>query len=137
MWSGCGKTHHVFFHACFSAGMFVGAASAAGFIALDFDLWEHLVIVAVVMLGVAVYALRYFLPDKPLETASKEQAPASFNLLIVVLGCGRALHDDWRGLDADWTPLYMTRVTGSPEAFAPFGQASFSGAMLLGRGVGR
>ncbi|MCP9237649.1 MFS transporter [Lewinella sp. JB7] len=124
------------FHACFSGGMFVGAGVAALFIYLGFDLGQHLVAVSVLALTVAIGALPYFLRDDPAAGVTENFNGSKFSTAIILLGLASLCTMIGEGSMADWTPLYMTRVTGSPEALAPVGQAAFSGAMLLGRSVG-
>ena len=125
------------FHACFSGGMFVGAGSAAAFIALGLDLGPHLIVVSVLALTAALYALRHFLRDEPTTEEASGSGPSSnFTIAIVLLGIASLCTMIGEGAMADWTPLYMTRITGSPEVLAPVGQAAFSGAMLVGRSLG-
>jgi MFS family permease len=125
------------FHACFSGGMFLGAGAAAGFISLGYDLGAHLLAVLAITLGVAAFSLRNLLPDAPEEQDEQGSAVGSkFTLGIVVLGVAALCTMIGEGAMADWTPLYMTRVTGAAEALAPLGQAAFSGAMFLGRALG-
>ncbi|PPK86312.1 putative MFS family arabinose efflux permease [Neolewinella xylanilytica] len=124
------------FHACFSGGMFVGAGIAAAFIYLGMDLGPHFLVISLITSLLSIYALRNFLNDGP--DAGPEIGPGAgrFGLAIVLLGLASLCTMIGEGAMADWTPLYMTRVTGSTEAIAPFGQAAFSGAMLLGRSFG-
>lgn len=124
------------FHACFSGGMFVGAGVAAGFISLGLDLGPHFLAVAGIGTLLALYALRYFLEDRPDAVANTDAGGSKFTLAIVLLGLASLCTMVGEGAMADWTPLYMTRVARSPEALAPLAQASFSGAMFLGRAFG-
>lgn len=125
------------FHACFSGGMFVGAASAAGFIYFGLDLGEHLLAVAVLTLMAAGFALRNLLSDEVSEEAQSTGGSSSnFSLAIVILGIASLCTMIGEGSTADWSPLYLTRVTGSDEALAPIGQAALSGGMFAGRAMG-
>ncbi|MBB4077587.1 MFS family permease [Lewinella aquimaris] len=124
------------FHACFSGGMFLGAGTAALFIYLGFDLGHHLLAVSVIALLVAAVSLPYFLRDDPAAAVDSGGNGSKFGLAIILLGIASLCTMIGEGAMADWTPLYMTRVTGSEEALAPMGQAAFSGAMLVGRSVG-
>ncbi len=124
------------FHACFSGGMFLGAGAAAGFITLGFDLGPHLVTISVITLFLSAFALRNFLRDEPGQEEDTGAGGTKFSTAIILLGLASLCTMIGEGAMADWTPLYMTRVTGSAEAIAPLGQAAFSGAMLLGRGFG-
>lgn len=124
------------FHACFSGGMFLGAGCSAGFIALGLDLREHMIVLTVISLGFSLYGIRHLLVDQAVE-GEGEAAPASnFGSAIIILGVAALCCMLGEGAMADWTPLYMTRITGSSEMLAPIGQAAFSGAMFLGRGLG-
>ena len=124
------------FHACFSGGMFVGAGMAAAFIYLGLDLGPHLVTVSLLTCLLSAYALRHFLRDDPDGQDASLGGGSKFSTAIILLGLASLCTMIGEGAMADWTPLYMTRVTGSAEAVAPFGQAAFSGAMLLGRAFG-
>lgn len=125
------------FHACFSGGMFVGAGAAAGFIGLGYDLGAHLLAVLAIALGVAAFSLRNLLPDERDVGENTASGPGStFTFTIVLLGIAALCTMIGEGAMADWTPLYMTRVSGAAEALAPLGQAAFSGAMFLGRALG-
>jgi fucose permease len=117
--------------------MFLGAGAAAGFIALGYDLGAHVLALLAITLGLAAFALRNLLPDSP-ETDGGEggSAPSKFTIGIVILGVASLCTMIGEGAMADWTPLYMTRVTGAAEVLAPIGQAAFSGAMFVGRSLG-
>ncbi len=124
------------FHAFFSGGMFVGAAVAAGFIWAGLDLGLHLVAISTITTGLSLFALRNFLRDEPESSSQDAGGGNRFGMAIILLGLASLCTMIGEGAMADWTPLYMTRVTGSAEAIAPFGQAAFSGAMLVGRSFG-
>lgn len=125
------------FHACFSGGMFLGAAFSAGFIYLGFDLGQHLLAASALMLLVSAYALRYLLVDEVDEVVTSDSKRSSnFSMAIVILGIASLCTMIGEGSTADWAPLYLTRVTGSSEAVGPIGQAALSGGMFIGRAVG-
>ena len=124
------------FHAFFSAGMFAGAGTAVAFIALGYEPGPHLLLISVLTCLLSAYALLHFLADDPVPTTTAAGGESRFSTAIVLLGLASLCTMIGEGSMADWTPLYMTRVTGSAEAIAPLGQAAFSGAMLLGRSFG-
>ncbi len=124
------------FHACFSGGMFVGAGTAAGFIALGFDVGQHFIAVAILTLVAAFYARPGLLSDDPVAAEGSSGSSSNFGTAIILLGICSLCTMIGEGGVADWSPIYMTRVTGSAEALAPIGQAALSGAMLVGRGLG-
>ncbi|CAH1002067.1 Inner membrane protein YbjJ [Neolewinella maritima] len=124
------------FHAFFSGGMFLGAGAAAGFIQLGFDVDRHLLVVAAITLCVAVYAWRDLLQDEPDAAEQTAGSVSKFGTAIILLGIASLCTMIGEGGVADWSPIYMTRVTGSAEALAPIGQAALSGGMLVGRSLG-
>ena len=125
------------FHACFSGGMFVGAGTAAAFIALGFDVGQHFMAIAILTLAAAFYARPSLLADDPVAAAEGASgASSNFSMAIILLGICSLCTMIGEGGVADWSPIYMTRVTGSAEALAPIGQAALSGGMFLGRGLG-
>lgn len=124
------------FHAIFSMGMLVGAATASGFIGLGADVMTHLPIVSALAIVVALWCVRQLLEDDPAANAT-EDVPANsgfrFHRVIVLLGLSAFCCMMGEGAMSDWTPVYMLRIAGSPEQWAPIGQAAFSGAMMTGR----
>ncbi|MGB3800561.1 MAG: MFS transporter [Lewinella sp.] len=124
------------FHAFLSAGMFIGAGVAAGCIWIGLDLGPHLLTVSLITAALSAFALRNFLRDDPGAESASSGGGNRFGMAIILLGLASLCTMIGEGAMADWTPLYMTRVTGSAEVIAPFGQAAFSGAMLLGRSFG-
>ena len=124
------------FHAFFSGGMFLGAGTAAGFIALGFGVEQHFLAVAVFTLATALYVRGDLLADDPVVGEESAGSSSNFSTAIVLLGICSLCTMIGEGGVADWSPIYMTRVTGSVEALAPIGQAALSGGMFLGRGLG-
>ncbi len=124
------------FHACFSGGMFVGAGTAAAFIALGLDVGQHFIAVTILTLAAAFYARPGLLSDDPVAAEGSSGSSSNFSTAIVLLGICSLCTMIGEGGVADWSPIYMTRVTGSAEALAPIGQAALSGAMFVGRGLG-
>lgn len=127
------------FHAIFSMGMLAGAATASGFIALGADVMTHLPAVSLFSILVALWCIRQLLADDPAANAvdgvssSSSGSGFQFHRIIVLLGLAAFCCMMGEGAMADWTPVYMLRITGSPEQWAPIGQAAFSGAMMMGR----
>lgn len=124
------------FHAYFSVGMFVGAGIAAGLITLGLDAGPHLLTVSGASLIISLWCVRQLLPDAPVESTTGGGKVRKFSLIIVYLGAAAFCCMLAEGSMADWTPLYMIKVTMSPESFGPIGQAAFSGAMVVGRFTG-
>jgi MFS family permease len=124
------------FHAYFSVGMFVGAGIAAGLIALGLDAGPHLLTVSGASLLISLWCVRQLLPDAPVETNTEGVKVRKFSITIIYLGVAAFCCMLAEGSMADWTPLYMIKVTLSPESFGPLGQAAYSGAMVVGRFMG-
>ncbi|MEL6276903.1 MAG: hypothetical protein AAFU03_17520 [Bacteroidota bacterium] len=88
----------------------------------------------------ALWSVQQLIPDQ--ETATKavagevEKKGFQFHPTIMVLGLAAFCCMMGEGAMADWTPIYMITVAGSPELWAPLGQAAFSGSMMLGRFAG-
>ena len=126
------------FHAAFSLGMFLGAGYAALNVWLGLDVDVHLLGVSALML-LTVYGCRNdLIVDGPAadEAAGGGGRGLQLGHGILLLGLAALCCMIGEGAMADWTPLYMTRVAGSPESLAPLGQAAFSGAMVVSRTVG-
>ena len=123
------------FHAIFSMGMLVGAATASIFIGFGADVMTHLPAVSAIALLVAFWCVRQLLEDNP-QANGTEDAPTSgfrFHRVVVLLGLAALCCMMGEGSMTDWTTVYMLRIAGSPEQWAPIGQAAFSGAMMTGR----
>ncbi|MEM9835994.1 MAG: MFS transporter [Bacteroidota bacterium] len=123
------------FHAIFSMGMLAGAGAASLFISLGADVNVHLPIVSGISLLVALWCIRQLLPESTLSTDSSAAEGGGFKLhkVVILLGLAAFCCMMGEGAMTDWTPVYMLRIAGSPEQWAPIGQAAFSGAMMIGR----
>ncbi len=121
------------FHAAFSIGMFGGAGVAAAMIWAGFDVGPHLVLVSGAMAVVVFLCIPHLIMDEPAGAETGGSSRPYFGSGILLLGMASLCCMIGEGSMADWTPLYMTRVTGAAESLAPIGQAAFSGAMVTGR----
>jgi MFS family permease len=122
------------FHGLFSLGGLVGAALAAGAMAVGMPPAPHLVTSAIA-LGVAVLvAWPALLPTTP--------APAGGPLFVIprgrlaVLGAVALVAFMAEGAMGDWSAIYIRMDLGASPATAAWGFAAFSLTMALGRFTG-
>lgn len=130
------------FHAAFSGGAFVGAMAGAGLAALGIDLSTHLVGVAILVLVVALWIPRYFLPEQPhTETHDDDAAPRGRfsawteprTLLIGLVVLGAALTE---GAANDWVAKASVDGLGTSEAVGALMFGVFVASMTLFRFLG-
>ncbi|HEX7623053.1 MAG TPA: MFS transporter, partial [Anaeromyxobacteraceae bacterium] len=124
------------FHALYSTGGLLGALSGAAFAGRGVPPPAHLAAVALALGLVALAAGRGLLPGQ--ADAYGEAGPplarpdrsllALAALAFCVLLCEGAI--------ADWSAVYMVKVTGSSAAMAAAAFAAFSLAMAVGRFAG-
>ncbi|WP_167996065.1 MFS transporter [Arthrobacter pigmenti] len=130
------------FHAAFSGGAFIGAMAGAGLAALGVDLSTHLIGVAVLVLVVALWIPRYFLPEHAhAEKHDDHAAPRSRfaawteprTLLIGLVVLGAALTE---GAANDWVAKASVDGLGTSEAVGALMFGIFVASMTLFRFVG-
>ncbi|GJM34011.1 MAG: MFS transporter [Saprospiraceae bacterium] len=125
------------FHAIFSAGMMIGAGTGALFTSLNVTLFQHLIIISVFSLALAIWGIRYLLPDPVSATISNEKpgfrwpTKALVGIGFIAFCCMLG-----EGAMADWSTNYMRNVAKADKSLAPMGLAAFSFAMMLGRFMG-
>lgn len=123
------------FHACFSAGGLLGAASGAGAAAFGLEPRLHLSLAAGLLLAGAWSVSPLLLADarpreevrRPGKTFPKPSA-ALLGLGLLAL-CTMVTE----GAMADWSALYLREVRQTSESVAAMGYAAFSIAMAVGR----
>ncbi|NND90260.1 MAG: MFS transporter [Granulosicoccus sp.] len=126
------------FHAMFSLGAGIGAASGAAAASLGYMPKVHFVVVA--GLG-AVLAARTMLPARAASPATATAAasqplfalPSSSLLLIGLIAFSTSMGE---GAMADWSAVFLRIVAQATEAQAALGYAAFSTTMVLTRLAG-
>lgn len=124
------------FHALYSTGGLLGALSGAAFAGRGMPPPAHLAIVALTLGLVALAAGPGFLPGRadaraevsPSFTRPDRSLLALAALAFCVLLCEGAI--------ADWSAVYMVKMTGASAATAAAAFAAFSLAMAAGRFAG-
>jgi MFS family permease len=127
------------FHGFFSLGALAGATLGGGIIAIGRQDGRGAAAVAAVMLVIAVFAARYFLPTTPAAEPEATAGRKGFALpSAAVLGLAvlTFLSDTVEGAVNDWSGLYLSTVRGLNPAAAASGFASFSLAMAICRLAG-
>ncbi len=125
-----------FFHAMFSAGMMVGAATGVLFVSLEIGLLPHFITVSGISLLLLLGLFR-FLVQENLEGNVQEEKffrlpdPALVGIGVIAFCCMIG-----EGAMADWSSNYMLRIIKVDNAIAPFGLFAFSLAMMTGRFLG-
>ncbi|MDR6416687.1 MFS transporter [Pseudarthrobacter sulfonivorans] len=130
------------FHAAFSGGAFVGALIGAGLSTIGVGLPEHLLVIAGVVVVVALFAPRYFLPHVPVEAPVDGEPKAvkgpsawrdSRTLLIGVVVLGATLTE---GAGNDWIAKATVDGLGTSESTGALMFALFVLAMTAMRFFG-
>ncbi|MGB3546914.1 MAG: MFS transporter [Saprospiraceae bacterium] len=129
------------FHASFSGGMLLGAATGAGFILAGLDLLPHLFTVCLVCLLAALWCVRHLIEDRvtatlpgPGEAAAPRRYP--FKSELIFLGIIAFCCMLGEGAMADWSTNFLEKTVGTTRYWAPAGLVAFSAAMMLGRLLG-
>ncbi len=124
------------FHAVFSIGMALGAASGALFTHLKWLLFPHLLLVAILGTIVAIIAGFNLINDTPSLSKQKDRKKKGLILptkavlpLGIIAFCGMT----GEGSMADWSALFMNKVVGTTEFFGAIAFGTFATAMTLGR----
>jgi MFS family permease len=122
------------FHALFSIGMALGAWSGALFADLNVDLSNHLFVIVIASLVLAVWVSRNLIRDKPDPAAKHEGTLFRIpNKELISIGIIAFCCMMGEGSMADWTVNYMENITLSSKSLAPIALSAFATAMTLGR----
>ena len=124
------------FHALFSIGMMLGAASGSFFSGLDTPLATHFAIITTASLIISFFARYYLIHDKPAIKTKNAPAFRLPNRAMVGIGIIAFCCMLGEGAMADWSTNYMENVAQSGKAMAPMGLAFFALAMTIGRVFG-
>lgn len=122
------------FHAMFSLGAGLGAASGYGAVSAGLTIGAHFL-----LLGPAVTAIALLLASAPWDSVRSERSKALFVMpkgalvLVGLIALGSALGE---GAMADWSAVFLDQATEATTAQAALGYAVFSAAMVLTRLAG-
>jgi MFS family permease len=124
------------FHALFSIGMMLGAASASLFTNIKLDLVQHFFIVAGAALLGAAWMSRHLIYDRP--EAAHHDGPLFRlpNRSMIALGIITFCCMIGEGSMSDWSVNYMENVADASITLAPIGLSAFATAMTVGRVFG-
>jgi predicted MFS family arabinose efflux permease len=127
------------FHAIFSAGMMLGAGSGALFTYFEVSFFLHLLIVMAISLLVASRVRHFLIPDLRKVGQEQEDQPSQNILLhpaLLSLGLIAFCCMLGEGAMADWTTIYLEKVSLADRDWSPLGLVAFSTAMMIGRFLG-
>ncbi|GAB4432380.1 MAG: MFS transporter [Anaerolineae bacterium] len=126
------------FHASFSIGGFVGAATGAVMAYFAIGPALHFAIAAAGFLPVVLLAATRLLPTEPATGAEDGSGPV-FRLparVLWPLGAVAFCSSIGEGAMADWSAVYLKSIVGATDSVAAFGFAAFSITMTGGRLLG-
>jgi MFS family permease len=135
-----GKIIFSSFHAVFSIGMALGAASGSLFSGFGIALQPHLWFWAIVFMVVVASASTKLVKEHPDKSTSiKEKIEGSkWKALIAILPFGVIAFCCMTGEGAmvDWSAIFMNKVVGQSEVISAWAFATFGIAMTIGRTFG-
>jgi len=123
------------FHAFFSIGMMLGAGMGSLFSLLNTPLFTHLSIITVISVILSFFMRYYLIHDKP---TAKQEGPALRlpNAAMISIGIIAFCSMLGEGAMADWSTIYLEKVSHADASLAPLGLAAFALAMTIGRIAG-
>jgi MFS family permease len=124
------------FHAVFSIGMALGAGAGALFSKWEIALPIHISTLAVVSVGLILWASTRLIKEKTPNTPPNEAAKKGFSLpnkAIVPLGLIAFCCMTGEGSMSDWSALYMNKIVGQDTAFSAITFGIYATGMTLGR----
>lgn len=130
-----GKPIMTSFHALFSIGMMLGAGMGALFSKLNTQLFTHLGTITLISVAISFFMRYYLIHDKP---SAKQEGPAFRlpNVAMISIGIIAFCSMLGEGAMADWSTIYLEKVSHADAALAPLGLAAFALAMTIGRLAG-
>jgi MFS family permease len=131
--AGYGRPVMVGFHAMFSFGGMAGSLIGGFFAGRDVAPAWHLAIAGAAMAAAGWFATRRLAPDR-IDVVEVEQSARELLLPLLGLGVVAFCILVGEGAMADWSAVYLSRLTG--PGLAPLGYAVFSLAMASGRLAG-
>ena len=127
------------FHAAFSAGGLVGAATAAVVAAAGVAVQLHYAALALLLTVLALVGVRYLLPpaaDDRVEDRARRSTFARPPRAIVVLGAAAFCTMLAEGAAVDWSAVYLSRSFGAAAGVAALAYAAFAFMMMTSRAIG-
>ncbi|MBX2945484.1 MAG: MFS transporter [Cyclobacteriaceae bacterium] len=130
-----GKPIMTSFHALFSIGMMLGAGMGSLFSKLNTPLFTHLGTITLISVVISFFMQYYLIHDKPM---AKQEGPAFRlpNVAMISIGIIAFCSMLGEGAMADWSTIYLEKVSHADAALAPLGLAAFALAMTIGRLAG-
>lgn len=126
------------FHATFSIGVALGAATGGLFSKYGITLFNHLLILSILAVFIVIAASFYVVED--LETGKKEGSQSSgFQLptkAIVPLGIIAFCCMTGEGSMTDWSAMFMNKVVGETASFSAIAFGMYATGMTIGRVFG-
>lgn len=132
------------FHAWWSVGAVVGGAVGSSFASIALPLWQHSVVVVVVMCAINVYLRRLFLPSdmRPAEAEPAQPVrhgmyiPAAKLGLILLMGVVAAFGASVEDSAGTWSALYLRDDLAASAGVAGLGFTGLMTAQMIGRFTG-
>jgi MFS family permease len=121
------------FHALFSIGMMLGAASSSLFTDMDVDLTRHFLIVAAGSLLAAAWMSSHLIVDQPDPTHHDGPLFRLPNKSMMTLGIITFCCMISEGSMSDWSVNYMENIAHASITLAPIGLSAFATSMTFGR----
>lgn len=135
-----GKMIFSSFHAIFSIGMALGAATGAMFSNFQTPLLSHLIIIAIFGVFLILWASTQLIKDTPVinEKVVSEEKTDSFLALKTILPFGIIAFCCMTGEGSmvDWSAIFMNKVVGQSEVISAYAFGTFGVAMTIGRTFG-
>jgi fucose permease len=122
------------FHALFSVGMALGAWAGAFFVDLNYNLFQHFIIVTTITLVAVLVGGTKLIQDRPDQSQHHEgplfrlPSGALISVGVIAFCCMMA-----EGAMGDWSVNYMENIAHASSALAPIGLSAFATAMTIGR----
>ena len=128
------------FHAIFSIGMALGAASGGIFSNFQASLQTHLIIVGILSVFPVLWASTKLIRDIPIVTEKAISDGKTDKLLalkaIFPLGIIAFCCMTGEGAMVDWSAIFMNKVVGQTEVISAWAFGTFGVAMTVGRTFG-
>lgn len=130
------RTLMPFYHAMFSLGAGVGAATGVIAATFSIEVLIHFLVVSLVIVPVAVYIWLNNDLNTPVISGDKSEKKSSFTfptgqlLIVAIVAFSCALGE---GAMADWASIYMSNEINSSHAQAAFAYTLFSVFMVITR----
>lgn len=128
------------FHAIFSIGMALGAASGGIFSNFQIPLQSHLFIVSIIGVFPILWASTKLIKDTPIATEKAISAGKTDKFLalkaILPFGIIAFCCMTGEGSMVDWSAIFMNKVVGQSEVISAWAFGTFGVSMTIGRTFG-